>query len=207
MKKGFTRTLKLVKNKFFLKKNNLVCGFTLLELLVVIAIIGVLAAIVMASLNSSRNKAAASFVKQQADQIKKEFEIYYASNGNRYGAWASNMNTQSPYTSAGFTSVHAGAGHCYVPFGRVDTNITRMVGKAMEKTNIDLTGGSGGGGIGYGFWCRMSPDGQSYAFAFIGMKSGPNVYCVDSSGNIKESNNASSVDPISTHMTNPVTCL
>lgn len=182
-------------------------GFTLLELLVVIAIIGVLASIVMASLNSSRNRAAASFVKQQADQIKKEFEIYYASNGNSYGAWASNMNTSSSYTSAGFTGPYAGAGHCYAPFGRVNTNIANMVGKAMERTNINLTVGIPGGGSGYGFWCRMSPDGQSYAFAFVGMKSGPNVYCVDSSGNIKESNNASSVDPISTHMANPVTCL
>lgn len=191
-------------NNFKLKNKK---GFTLLELLVVIAIIGILSSVVMVSLQNTKNKADVAFVKATADQIKKELDLYYYNNGNRYGAWAWNMNTSSSYTLAGFTSVHAGAGHCYAPFGRVDTNITKMVGKAMEKTDINLSGGSGGGGSGLGFWCRMSPDGQSYAFAFYGLKTGPNTFCVDSSGNRKLVNTAYNTSPINAFNSPVAQCL
>ncbi len=52
-------------------------GFTLLELLIVIAIIGVLASIVMASLNSARVKARDSKRLSDIRQIKVALELYY----------------------------------------------------------------------------------------------------------------------------------
>ncbi len=52
-------------------------AFTLLELLVVIAIIGVLAAIVMASLNSARVKARDARRLQDIKTIQTNLEIYY----------------------------------------------------------------------------------------------------------------------------------
>jgi prepilin-type N-terminal cleavage/methylation domain-containing protein len=56
-------------------------GFTLLELLVVIAIIGVLASIVMASLNSARSKARDAKRLSDVSQIKTALELYF----NQYG--------------------------------------------------------------------------------------------------------------------------
>jgi prepilin-type N-terminal cleavage/methylation domain-containing protein len=55
-------------------------GFTLLELLVVIAIVGVLASVVVASLNSGRVKARNAAVLAQMDEYRKALELYRAEN-------------------------------------------------------------------------------------------------------------------------------
>jgi prepilin-type N-terminal cleavage/methylation domain-containing protein len=59
-------------------------GFTLIELLVVIAIIGILASIVLVSLNDARNKGYDTEVKSEIAQIKNAMEICYDDNGE-YG--------------------------------------------------------------------------------------------------------------------------
>lgn len=51
-------------------------GFTLIELLVVIAIIGILAATVIISLNSARNKAKDSQVKSDVASMMNAIEVY-----------------------------------------------------------------------------------------------------------------------------------
>lgn len=56
-------------------------GFTLIELLVVIAIIGILASVVLASLNASREKARDVTRVSQLVEIKKALEIYFIDNG------------------------------------------------------------------------------------------------------------------------------
>ena len=50
-------------------------GFTLIELLVVIAIIGILAAVVLASLSDARDEAKKSAIIQQVDNMAKLLEI------------------------------------------------------------------------------------------------------------------------------------
>lgn len=56
------------------KKNK---GFTLIELLVVIAIIGILATIVLVSLNSARNKAYDTSIKTAIEQSRNVAEMIY----------------------------------------------------------------------------------------------------------------------------------
>lgn len=56
-------------------------GFTLIELLVVVAIIGILAAVVMSSLNSAREKARDARRMSDIKEIGKAIELYIADNG------------------------------------------------------------------------------------------------------------------------------
>lgn len=57
-------------------------GFTLIELLVVIAIIGILASVVLASLNSAREKSRNAAYLSQVKEYQKALELYYSQNGS-----------------------------------------------------------------------------------------------------------------------------
>lgn len=57
-------------------------GFTLIELLVVIAVIGILAAVVLASLNSARGKARDTRRISDLKQIQTALELYHTDNGS-----------------------------------------------------------------------------------------------------------------------------
>jgi prepilin-type N-terminal cleavage/methylation domain-containing protein len=62
-------------------------GFTLIELLVVIAIIGILSSVVLASLNSARNKGTDAAVKSQLATLRAQAEVVY-DVANTYGVQA-----------------------------------------------------------------------------------------------------------------------
>ena len=55
-------------------------GFTLIELLVVVAIIGILASVVLASLNSARAKGKDASAEASISSIRAQAEIFYNSN-------------------------------------------------------------------------------------------------------------------------------
>ena len=60
-------------------------GFTLIELLVVIAIIGILASVVLASLNSARSKGSDVAIRANLANIRAQAALYYDAN-NTYGS-------------------------------------------------------------------------------------------------------------------------
>jgi prepilin-type N-terminal cleavage/methylation domain-containing protein len=79
-------------NNFSMKNTNR--GFTLIELLVVIAIIGILASVVLVSLNSARSKGKDTRVISSVNQIRTLLETNY--NGSSYPDLGNNATTSGP---------------------------------------------------------------------------------------------------------------
>lgn len=81
-------------------------AFTLIELLVVIAIIGILASVVLASLNSARTKGKDASVKSDVDTIATQAALYNSDNGT-YGTAVGNC-TAGLYSDATVQSALSG---------------------------------------------------------------------------------------------------
>ena len=92
-------------------------GFTLIELLVVIAIIGILASVVLASLNTARAKGADAAIKSNLNNARSQAELFYdtyANPLNTYTAVCTATNGIAQFvtaaTSAGGTATCADTG-------------------------------------------------------------------------------------------------
>jgi prepilin-type N-terminal cleavage/methylation domain-containing protein len=95
-------------------------GFTLTELLVVIGIIGVLSAIVLTALNTSRSKGSDATVKQNLVGPREQAELFYYVNGNSYanvcgaasvsGVKSINSQVQAAANAAGVGAIQINPG-------------------------------------------------------------------------------------------------
>jgi prepilin-type N-terminal cleavage/methylation domain-containing protein len=81
-------------------KKELRYGFTLIELLVVIAIIGILSSVVLASLNTARNRSTETSIRSQLATIRGQASVYY--NLTSSGSFTSTPNgDQCQFPSTG----------------------------------------------------------------------------------------------------------
>jgi prepilin-type N-terminal cleavage/methylation domain-containing protein len=79
-------------------------GFTLIELLVVIAIIGILSSVVLASLNTARNKGADAAIKSNVDNARAQAELWYDAHANSYAGVCADATTGIAGMKAGAQS-------------------------------------------------------------------------------------------------------
>lgn len=137
-------------------------GFTLIELLVVIAIIGILASIVLASLNTARDKANDAAAKGQLTQVRTQAEIVYDDLDQTYNDSGTAINE----TDCDSIPPVDPATHVFN-----DDTVQDLVGEVTTAAGNNVT-------------CRAPADGDSYA-ANVELRTSKNddkYFCVDSSG-------------------------
>lgn len=131
-------------------------GFTLIELLVVIAIIGILSAVVLASLNTARTRGSDAAIRSNLSSVRSQAEIYHTAN-NRY-----NSNG---------TSAAAG-----VNCGTTFTANTMLADSTISQALAGVYSNNGSSAM----YCNIDASGSGYAIA-TPLRSG-GFYCVDSTG-------------------------
>lgn len=119
-------------------------GFTLIELLVVIAIIGLLSAVILAPIQSSRKKARDAKRNSELTSLRTAFQVYFDDNGSYpVVTAATDTNWRSTCSGAGgaltgtFTSVAASAVVPSVPVAFFPNYISQM---PMDPLNQAGTG-------------------------------------------------------------------
>jgi prepilin-type N-terminal cleavage/methylation domain-containing protein len=137
-------------------------GFTLIELLVVIAIIGILSAVVLASLNTARNKGSDAAIQSDLSSVQTQAEVYYSGTGN---------NT--------YGSVSGATGACKLA-NTVFSDAT--IGKAIDAAEV--ANGSGTGVI-----CNNTSTTYAISSSLQAGIGGKMYWCVDSGGNAKAETN------------------
>lgn len=154
-------------------------AFTLLELLVVIAIIGVLAAIVMASLNSARTKANESALIQQLKEMSKLMEIEKLDSGN--------YSKLIPNVWLGQVATPGLVWTCDSVYGSSNTSNHKDNALAICKKIASIVNNNSAGTFGIVIWDSTKQDGNHYSVqAFLNGK----YYCMGSSGQSFPATNA-----------------
>ncbi len=116
-------------------------GFTLIELLVVIAIIGILSSIVLASLNTARQKGRDTRRLADVKQIQLALELYYDANGGYPNAISTSTLVTPGYISSVPTHPSNHAAYSYAGLGSGVTCSKYHLGASLESATHNALSG------------------------------------------------------------------
>lgn len=137
-------------------KNRISAGFTLIELLVVIAIIGILSAVVLASLGTARDNARDASAQESMSSIRTQNEIFF--------------NTGSTYGTAGAGTVTTAGDAAGLSGACSDSGTVNLLTSAAAQTGATSN-------------CVVGLNGGSWvAYVQLNSQEGDANYCVDSNG-------------------------
>jgi prepilin-type N-terminal cleavage/methylation domain-containing protein len=134
-------------------------GFTVMELMVVVAIIGILAAIVIGSIDVARNKGTDAGVKSAMHSLRPSIQLLSLSN----------------IPSSAFTNLCSNT-----------KSLLILQGAARSSPLTGVTVATGTIGQWSTVTCHDSPDAwAAEAPLFTSQSTGPQMWCTDSAGNVK----------------------
>ncbi len=155
-------------------------GFTLIELLVVIAVIGILASVVLASLNSARVKARDARRASDIDQIYKALFMYY----DTYGCLPLNYGTSCGPAAGTYYENDAGSWDYSSQGGFMGFLVTAgfMPSVPVDPKN-NMTGDGGPAGTySYKYHCYPNPTWGSTGLHLGYIKESTGAYVAKQSG-------------------------
>jgi len=130
-------------------------GFTLIELLVVIAIIGILSAVVLASLNTARSKGQDAAIQADLTGIRTQAAIYHSSNDSYGPTDNTDVVSSCDATNSNLFS---------------DQTVQNQITGALKANNNGT------------ITCNVSADGKEYAVSAALVATPGTFFCVDSTG-------------------------
>jgi prepilin-type N-terminal cleavage/methylation domain-containing protein len=112
-------------------------GFTLIELLVVIALIGILASVILVSLNSARGKARDAYRVSSIIELQKAVELYYNDYGAYpvQGSWGGTCSEFGSYGVTGASGYIPNLAPTYIPTLPVDPKPIGTYGCIIYTSN------------------------------------------------------------------------
>lgn len=142
-------------------------GFTLIELLVVIAVIGILAAVVLASLGSARNKGKDKAIVSDLNSVRTQIQLYFTTNGTvgTYNLLNACPNTANAVVAANVFNTDA-------KVKEILTHANAQVGGTAPSATVTTTDRA-----------RCFANGTNWAVAVaLNEGNGMSAWCVDASG-------------------------